>query len=76
MRVNPGGITNLTSGSPVLPSELMSLGRALITTITDQDESHPGEPPLVTGYEVHGIVHQVALEDVESRLGRLAPLES
>jgi GDPmannose 4,6-dehydratase len=46
--------------------------RALITGITGQDGSYLAELLLEKGYEVHGIVRRVALEDPEHRLARLA----
>jgi GDPmannose 4,6-dehydratase len=46
--------------------------RALITGITGQDGSYLAEFLLEKGYEVHGIVRRVALEDAEHRLARLA----
>ncbi len=49
----------------------MSHKRALITGITGQDGSYLTELLLSKGYEVHGIVRRVALEDPENRLGRL-----
>jgi GDPmannose 4,6-dehydratase len=45
--------------------------KALITGITGQDGSYLSEYLLQLGYEVHGIVRRVALEDPEQRLGRL-----
>jgi GDPmannose 4,6-dehydratase len=45
--------------------------RALITGITGQDGSYLAELLLSKGYEVHGIVRRVALEDPEHRLARL-----
>jgi GDPmannose 4,6-dehydratase len=45
--------------------------RALITGITGQDGSYLAELLVSKGYEVHGIVRRVALEDPERRLGRL-----
>ena len=45
--------------------------RALITGITGQDGSYLSELLLAKGYEVHGIVRRVALEDPENRLNRL-----
>ena len=45
--------------------------RALITGITGQDGSYLTELLLSKGYEVHGIVRRVALEDPENRLSRL-----
>ena len=46
--------------------------RALITGITGQDGSYLAELLVSKGYEVHGIVRRVALEDPEHRLARLA----
>jgi len=46
--------------------------RALITGITGQDGSYLAELLLEKGYEVHGLVRRVALEDPENRLKRLA----
>lgn len=46
--------------------------RALITGITGQDGSYLAEFLLSRGYEVHGIVRRVALEDPEHRLSRLS----
>lgn len=45
--------------------------RALITGITGQDGSYLSELLLEKGYEVHGIVRRVALEDPAHRLFRL-----
>jgi GDPmannose 4,6-dehydratase len=45
--------------------------RALITGITGQDGSYLAELLLSKGYEVHGIVRRVALEDPENRLSRI-----
>jgi len=47
--------------------------RALITGITGQDGSYLAELLLDKGYEVHGIVRRVAIEDPEHRLWRLLP---
>jgi len=41
------------------------VSRALITGITGQDGSYLSESLLAKGYEVHGIVRRVALEDPE-----------
>ncbi|MGQ9633331.1 MAG: GDP-mannose 4,6-dehydratase [Bryobacteraceae bacterium] len=49
----------------------MAAKRALITGITGQDGSYLAEFLLEKGYEVHGIVRRVALEDPEHRLSRL-----
>jgi GDPmannose 4,6-dehydratase len=46
--------------------------RALITGITGQDGSYLAELLLSKGYEVHGAVRRVALEDPEHRLLRLS----
>ncbi|HXP84745.1 MAG TPA: GDP-mannose 4,6-dehydratase [Bryobacteraceae bacterium] len=46
--------------------------RALITGITGQDGSYLAELLLQKGYEVHGMVRRVALEDPAHRLSRLA----
>ena len=48
--------------------------KALITGITGQDGSYLSELLLSKGYEVHGIVRRVALEDAEHRLYRLRRL--
>ena len=48
--------------------------RALITGITGQDGSYLAEFLLNKGYEVHGIVRRVALEDPEHRLWRIRHL--
>lgn len=45
--------------------------RALITGITGQDGSYLAEYLLSMGYEVHGIVRRVALEDPAHRMWRL-----
>ena len=45
--------------------------RALITGITGQDGSYLAELLLEKGYEVHGIVRRVALEDPQRHLKRL-----
>jgi len=48
--------------------------KALITGITGQDGSYLAELLLAKGYEVHGIVRRVAMEDPEHRLARLLPI--
>ena len=48
--------------------------RALITGITGQDGSYLAELLSSKGYEVHGVVRRVALEDEERRLSRIAHL--
>jgi GDPmannose 4,6-dehydratase len=45
--------------------------RALITGITGQDGSYLTELLLEKGYEVHGIVQRMAIEDPEHRLWRI-----
>jgi len=46
----------------------------LITGITGQDGSYLAELLLAKGYEVHGMVRRVALEDPSRRLNRIAPV--
>ncbi len=48
--------------------------RALITGITGQDGSYLTEHLLAQGYEVHGLVRRIALEDPSRRFTRLAHL--
>src|SRR5215813_14436104 len=48
--------------------------RALITGITGQDGSYLAEHLLSLGYEVHGVVRRVALEDPERRFARIGHL--
>ncbi|MCA9185536.1 MAG: GDP-mannose 4,6-dehydratase [Planctomycetales bacterium] len=48
--------------------------RALITGITGQDGSYLSEYLLELGYEVHGLVRRVALEDHRHRLHRIEHL--
>ncbi len=50
--------------------------KALITGITGQDGSYLAELLLSKGYEVHGMVRRVALEDPSRRLGRLESVVS
>jgi len=50
------------------------LKKALITGITGQDGSYLAEYLLSLGYEVHGLVRRVALEQPDQRLGRVAHL--
>src|ERR671926_237489 len=52
----------------------MSTKRALITGITGQDGSYLAELLLERGYEVHGLVRRVALEDPERRFTRIRHL--
>jgi len=49
----------------------MPARRALISGITGQDGSYLAEWLLAKGYEVHGVVRRVAIEDPEHRLTRL-----
>lgn len=49
----------------------MSKKRALITGITGQDGSYLAELLMAAGYEVHGLVRRVALEDPDHRLSRI-----
>src|ERR1051326_6564382 len=48
--------------------------KALITGLTGQDGSYLAEHLLALGYEGHGLVRRVALEDPERRVGRGAHL--
>ena len=48
--------------------------KALITGITGQDGSYLAELLLEQGYEVHGIVRRVALQDPQHRLSRISHL--
>ncbi len=50
--------------------------RALITGITGQDGSYLAELLLENGYEVHGIVRKVALEDPDHRLLRIKHIQN
>lgn len=52
----------------------MQKKRALITGITGQDGSYLAEHLLSLGYDVHGLVRRVALEDPERRFTRIAHL--
>ncbi|HLE63758.1 MAG TPA: GDP-mannose 4,6-dehydratase [Pyrinomonadaceae bacterium] len=45
--------------------------KVLITGITGQDGSYLAEHLLSLGYEVHGLVRRIALEDPERRTGRI-----
>ena len=49
----------------------MATKKALITGITGQDGSYLAELLVAKGYEVHGLVRRVALEDPEHRLSRI-----
>jgi GDPmannose 4,6-dehydratase len=48
---------------------------AIITGITGQDGSYLAEHLLDLGYEVHGIVRRMAIEDPEQRFTRIAHLQ-
>lgn len=48
--------------------------KALITGITGQDGSYLAEHLLSLGYDVHGLVRRVALEDPERRFTRISHL--
>ncbi|HEX4948620.1 MAG TPA: GDP-mannose 4,6-dehydratase [Blastocatellia bacterium] len=48
--------------------------KVLITGITGQDGSYLAEHLLGLGYEVHGLVRRIALEDPERRFTRIAHL--
>src|SRR5947209_6112824 len=52
----------------------ISSKRALITGLTGQDGSYLAEHLLSLGYEVHGLVRRVALEDPQRRFSRIAHL--
>jgi GDPmannose 4,6-dehydratase len=54
----------------------MPAPKALITGITGQDGSYLAELLVGKGYEVHGMVRRVAIEDPEHRLARLAAVRS
>jgi GDPmannose 4,6-dehydratase len=60
--------------SKVESQDYMPRKRALITGITGQDGSYLAELLVEKGYEVHGIVRRIALEDPDHRLGRIQPL--
>lgn len=53
----------------------MTKPTALITGITGQDGSYLAELLLQKGYEVHGIVRRVALEDPAHRLSRITGIQ-
>jgi GDPmannose 4,6-dehydratase len=52
----------------------MTARRALITGITGQDGSYLAELLLEKGYEVHGVIRRVALEDPLHRMWRIEHL--
>src|SRR5262249_17634074 len=81
----PGAPPHYQDGSPArrrgkkpacYHQSFMAAKRALITGITGQDGSYLAELLLAKGYEVHGIVRRVALEDPENRLSRLDAVRS
>ena len=45
--------------------------KALITGITGQDGSYLAEYLINKGYEVHGLIRRIALEDETHRLWRI-----
>jgi GDPmannose 4,6-dehydratase len=49
----------------------MGIKKALITGITGQDGSYLAELLLAKGYEVHGVVRRVALQDPTHRMSRI-----
>src|SRR5260370_25418743 len=57
---------------PATLNYFMSQRKALITGITGQDGSYLAELLLSKGYEVHGLVRRVALQDSTHRVVRLA----
>jgi GDPmannose 4,6-dehydratase len=63
-----------TASSEGADSGALQGRRALITGITGQDGSYLAELLLAKGYDVHGIVRRVALEDSAHRLKRIAPI--
>lgn len=50
--------------------------RALITGITGQDGSYLAELLLQKGYDVHGIIRRIDIEDPHHRLQRINPIRS
>jgi len=54
----------------------MKRKKVLITGTTGQDGSYLAELLLAKGYEVHGLVRRVALEDPEHRLWRIQRLRA
>jgi GDPmannose 4,6-dehydratase len=50
--------------------------KAFITGITGQDGSYLAELLLEKGYQVHGLVRRVALEQPEERFGRIAHIKN
>jgi GDPmannose 4,6-dehydratase len=62
---------NSAAIQPNLTKAEENVKKALITGITGQDGSYLAEMLLEKGYDVHGIVRRVALEDPRSRMWRL-----
>ena len=52
----------------------MNMKKALITGIAGQDGSYLAELLLAKGYEVHGIVRRIAIEDTEHKLKNIGHL--
>jgi GDPmannose 4,6-dehydratase len=65
----------IVAGAPSPFGSMALSKRALITGITGQDGSYLAEYLLEQGYEVHGLVRRVALEDPDRRFGRIRHLE-
>lgn len=63
----------LPTENPKRMSQIMAR-KALITGISGQDGSYLAEYLLAQGYEVHGLVRRLALEDPAQRLGRISHL--
>jgi GDPmannose 4,6-dehydratase len=68
-RTSTSAAGDLSSGTPKTPQK-----KAFITGITGQDGSYLAEYLLDLGYEVHGLVRRVALEQSGARLGRILHL--
>ena len=70
------------AGSGPIPNHILRSARstlanqrsALVTGISGQDGSYLSELLLEKGYEVHGIVRRVAIEDPQHRLSRIQHL--
>ena len=65
----------LVGHRPEATRESLALKRALITGITGQDGHYLAEHLLDLGYEVHGLVRQTNLENLEEREGADQGLE-
>jgi GDPmannose 4,6-dehydratase len=65
---------HLSRGMPVIEGVLFMSKTALITGITGQDGSYLAEHLLSLGFQVHGIVRRVALEDPAGRTTRITHL--